>query len=38
MEKNGQDVTLRKRDGKDVTLSISKLSDEDVKWLEQQRK
>ena len=38
VEHKGDDVRLRKRDGTNVTLSISKLSDEDVNWLGQQRK
>ncbi len=38
VEQKGEDVMLRKRDGKDVTLAISRLSEEDVKWLGQQRK
>lgn len=31
-------VTLRKRDGKEVSLSIYKLSDEDREWIRQQEK
>ena len=38
VEQKGEDVIVRKRDGKDVTLAISRLSEEDVKWLGQQRK
>ncbi len=33
VEQKGSDVTLRKRDGKEVTLRISTLSREDLEWM-----
>jgi len=38
IEHKGPNITLKKRDGKEVTLSIFKLSDEDREWIRQQGK
>jgi SLA1 homology domain 1, SHD1 len=38
IQRTGESLTLRKRDGKEITLAVSKLSDEDQMWIREHGK